>query len=325
MNRKKKKNKVLAPAIMLCLIVVMLIVYLSLQKQPAASSNDTGGDSVTMILERSAADLEYLSYTWQEETNAFDYDASSGTWSVHGDDDFPLTQEGVATMAAAISQIGVYRTLDTGDTGEFGFDTPVCSISIRFTDGETHNYQIGDRNTTSGNYYFKDTDTGVVYMISSSLLPYFQYSINDFFSYETLPTDIDEAYVTAASLSDNAGTISLSTTDADNLPQIYQAFTQFAPYRYAAWKDDADIRAQYGIGSSSLTLEYKRAVTVTDTSGNSNTTRIQTEYTIRFGTVTEDGYIPYTIGNSHIIYLADAKLYDDLIDSFTASDPGMDA
>lgn len=325
MKQKKKKHPFLPMALMLCLIVVMLIAYQALTNQPSSSDSQEEDDGVTMIINRNATEITRLSYTYLDTCNTFDYDTATGVWSVHGDADFPLIQDGVSTMASAICQIGVYRTLDTGDTGEYGFDQPACEISVQYTDGESHHYQIGDRNATSGNYYFKDTDTGVVYMISSALLPYFQYSLSDFFSYESLPDDIDEAYVIAASVTAEDGTILASTTDADQIPLVYQAFCQLAPSRYAAWKDDVEIRTQYGIGASTLTLEYKRAVTVTDSSGTTNTTRINASYTVQFGEAMEDGSVPYMIGTSHIIYLADANTYSDLIASFSTSVSDTDA
>ena len=73
---------------------------------------------------------------------------------------------------------------------------------------------------------------------------------------------------------------------------------------------------KYGIGESYMKIDYKRAVTVTDTSGAENTTRIAASYTVRFGKVTEEGKVPYVIEGSNVIYLTDAADLDQIANCF---------
>lgn len=304
---KAKKNKALPLLLLGAAAAALLIGYRVLTAQPAPSGGADTADtqSVTMILSRSASDVAALTYTFSGETTSLVQ--ADGAWQMADDASFPLNAEPVSQMAAAIASIGVYRTLDTGDTGEFGFDAPAAEIDVTFTDGEAHRYAIGDVNPMSGNRYFLDRDSGTVYMIAPALLSYFRYTAADLFVYETLPDDIDAAYIDGASLTENGETRTMREGAGEDL---YTAFRALVPMRYADYHDGA--AAQYSVGASSLTISYKRAVTVSDESGNENTTRIAASYTVRFGEVREDGTVPYTVGDSAVVYLADTKTLDDL-------------
>lgn len=309
---KKKSNKALALILMACAAAALLIGYRLLSAQNSGAPSDTAAtNDVTMILERNASEVSALSYTFSGETLSFV--CSGGVWSCKDDPSFPLDQTPVSQMAAAISSIGVYRTLDTGDTGEFGFDAPAAEITVSFSDDKTYRFAIGDQNPMSGNRYLIDRDSGTVYMISAALLSYFRYVQADLFLYDTLPSDIEAAYIDSARLLSDDAEKSLRVEEAET---FFSVFQRLAPSEYADWHGDSETLSRYGIGHASLTVSYKRAVTITDTSGNENTTRVAASYTVRFGTVTEDGKIPYTIGDSAVVYLADAKLYDELNDCF---------
>lgn len=306
---KSRKNRALPLLILAAAAVILFAGYRILTAVPAApGGGDTasaGTQDVTMILSRSASDVSSLTYIFSGETTSFVL--TDGVWKLKDDPSFPLNTEPVAQMAAAIASIGVYRTLDTGDTGEFGFDAPAAEITVTFTDGESHRYAIGDANPMSGNRYFLDRDTGTVYMIAPALLSYFGSTAEDLFVYDTLPDDIDAAYIDGAALTEGGDTRTMREGAAE---ELYTAFRMLKPVRYADWHEGAAER--YGIGDPTLTISYKRAVTVADESGNENTTRIASSYTIRFGETREDGTVPYTIDDSSVVYLTDGKYLDDL-------------
>ncbi len=300
-----KKSKLLPLVLLLALALGLFLAYkVMIGTQNSGTPSASTGDEVTMILDRVSDDARALRCTVNGETLSFTHAASAADWILEDSPAFPLDQTTVGAMASAISTIGVNRTLDTGDTGEYGFDDPACSVYIRYSDGEEHSYAIGALNPVSGNRYFKDLDTGVVYMISPALLPYFQYTLSDLFVYDTLPTDIDVAYISSAAL--NASV----TEDAEQIETIYNNFLRLAPSRYADWSGTEEAKAAYGIGAAALSLSYKRAVSVTDTAGATITSRIPADYTVTFGTPDAEGRIPYCLSGSDVIYLADAAIYE---------------
>ncbi len=300
-----KKSKILPLILLLVLALALFFAYkVMIGTQESGTPSASTGDEVTMILDRISDDVRALRYTAGGETLSFTHAASSADWVLEDQPVFPLDQTTVASMASAISTIGVYRTLDTGDTGAYGFDAPACTVYVRYSDGEEHSYAIGALNSVTGNRYFKDLDTGVVYMISPALLPYFQYSLSDLFVYDTLPTDIDVSYISAVTLGASV------TEDAEKIEEIYNNFLRLTPTRYADWSGTEEAKAAYGIGADALSLSYKRAVSVTDTAGATITSRIPADYTVTFGTPDEEGRIPYCLSGSDVIYLADAAIYE---------------
>jgi len=317
---KKKKNKVLPLIAMGAACAVFLGAYLWLrtQNEQNTGTSDPTDTSVTMISERDPATITKLSYTYGGDTVRLSYSADSGTWSYAADPAFPLEQSYPAQMAAAISSIGVYRTLETADTSAFGFDDPACEITVSYTDGQSFHYAIGDVNAVSGNQYFLDRDSGTVYMISTALLPYFRYTAEDLFLYDTLPADIEETYIDAATLT--AGGSEAVRNEAEDLSEIYKRFLQLAPVEFADWSQSEEAKSSFGIGESTLRIDYKRKVTTTDTSGTESTARIPASYTVQFGTPTEDGKIPYTVGQSGVIYLIDDVLYDEICALFISEE-----
>jgi len=316
MAKSKKKNPLILPLVLIVLIAGLFVVYKVMDAQSTVPGTDTGTTAadVTMILQRDVGEVRALAYTYGGETNSFTWNMNTGAWTVDGQESFPLIQETVSTMAAAISSIGVYRTLDTGDTGAYGFDSPAASVTVTFADGASHSFAIGDANSMSGYRYFKDLASGTVYTISPALLPYFQVTLADLFSYGTLPTDIEASYITAVTLN-RAGT-EKTTSDPDAAQALLTRFQLLKPMEYADYSGTDAAMEKYGIGESYMKIDYKRAVTVTDTSGAENTTRIAASYTIRFGRVTEEGKIPYCIEGSDVIYLTDAADLDQIENCF---------
>ncbi len=316
-NKKKKTSPILMPLILVGAIAVLFLVYkvIDAQNQKNLVNNITSDETdVTMILERAAEDITAVGYCWNGEDNSFTWNSRTGLWELDGAKNFPLQQEPITTMAGALASIGVYRTLEDGDSGLYGFDSPEAEVRISFKDGVTKRFAIGDLNTVSGNRYFKDLDSGAVYTIAAALLPYFQYTLEDLFSYASLPTDIEASYIDSVTLSMN-GT-EKKITDTEKTKSFYTKFQLLTPSEYADWSGSDEALTKYGIGEGSLTISYKKAVTVTDTSGNSNTTRIASTYKVRLGKTTAEGKIPYMIDGSDVIYLTDAADLDMIAELF---------
>jgi len=313
--KSKKKNPWLMPALLVVAIAALFAVYKVMDAQNRTPAADTGSSvDVTMILERDIAEVSALSYTWGGETNSFTWNTTTGLWVCEGDKSFPLVQEPLTVMANAVCAIGVYRTLDTGDNGSYGLETPAAEFTVTFTDGTAHSFAIGDVNPVSDYRYLLEKSTGKVHTINAALLPYFQYTLADLFSYDALPSDIEVNYLSSAVLKTPTG--EKKTDDAEALKSLFTRFQLLKPAQYADWSGTDAAVQKYGIGASSLTLNYKRAAAVTDTSGNEITTRISTSYTVRFGNVLADGRIPYMIGDSHVIYLTDSADLDSISDCF---------
>ncbi len=311
-KRKKKNGKTVALIVLLLAVAGLFVVYKMVVAETAQSADETGdtAQDVIMLIERTPAEVEKLSYAADGATYEFVCDSAAGTWMYAADAHFPLNQTSVASMAAAICQIGVFRELEEGDSGEYGFDAPALTVSVKYTDGTEYSYAVGDLNRVTGNRYFKDLTTEKVYIVSDALLQYFDYTLTDLFTYDTLPADIETSYITSVAL--NAAGEEKEFTDADDCAALYSLFTALAPAQYADWYADASEKTAYGIGSLVMTIRYKRAVTITDESGNGNATRIPAEYTVVFGnTVGESVY--YMLNGSNVVYTVSSDKVDAIL------------
>lgn len=313
MSKKKKHGKGISLIVLCVLVIGMFAAYKMMDAQQKNVSDDTAdtGDDVIMLIDRTSDAVAEITYRLGEgETLALLCSASTGVWVYADEPQFPLNQTTVGTMAAAICRIGAYRQLESGDTGEYGFDAPALTVSVKYTDGDAHSYAIGDVNPVSGYRYFKDLDTGAVYTIAAALYDYFNYTLDDMFVYDTLPEDIEADYITSFELSGD------TVTDADGIASLYEIFTALAPSAYADSYADEEEADEYGIGSLTLTVSYKRAVEISDDSGNTSTTRIPATFAISFGDTAEDGRVYYKLSASDVVYLADAETVNALRDAF---------
>ena len=310
--RKKKHGKIVGLAVLIVLVLALLLVYRALieQQKNTPADTDTGDTDVIMLIDRKASEIAALTYSRGETEYAFTCHSTTGRWSYNAEPDFPLDQNPVSAMAAAVAAVGVYRDLGE-DSGAYGFDAPALTVSVTYTDGAVHRYAVGDLNSATGNRYLKDLDTRFVYTISPSLLDYFTYTVEDMLLLDTLPTDIEVDYITAVTL--NAGGGEKVISDEVGITALYDLFTTLAPSQYADWYADEVEKAAFGIDSLTMTVDYKRIAAAADESSATSASRIPASYTVRFGDSTEDGMVYYTLGNSDVVYQIYAEQVDKIL------------
>ena len=315
---KKKAPKALLPIVMLAIMACLLAGYVLLSGNTPADEDSTAGNdtqsSITVIHEKDASTITCLSYTIGENSE-LSFSRDGGKWTYTTDPKYPLMSDCLDSMAAVVSYIGVYRTLDGGDTGVYGFDTPSLTFYAEYYDGSNCRYAIGDQNSMTGYLYMKDMDSGTVYTVDPAILPYFEFSIDDMFAYDTLGGDIEKDYITSVTWEDGESKILESPTEAQ-AETIYAAYQALTPTTPANWSGTEDALTAYGIlDGAAVTIHYRRAVTSADESGNELTTRVASSYTIRFGTES-DGMIPYQLPGTSVIYLVESDTISPLFALF---------
>ncbi len=317
----KKHSKSLPFLIITAVIIALFIGYKILSEASKdAPVEEPVNDSVEMIIDRDPSEVVGLSYKiYGQEELSFAYNAAVSAWRLSDDSSFPLNQETVGHMAAAISSIGVFRTLETGDTGGYGFSNPTAEITVKYTNGDRFSYAVGDLNPATGNLYFKDLGTGSVYTISAGLLPYFEYELRDLFVYDKLPDDIQREYITSVVLT--VGKDKKELKNADEIEKVFDLFNRLAPDDFLDWKTDDATKTKYGMGKAVLTINYRRAVEATDTSGATMSTRVAATYSVTFGEtqkLSDGSATPYSVGTSGVIYRTPADTYSILNDILVA-------
>jgi len=111
-------------------------------------------------------------------------------WHYSEDEEFPINQDYVTSMAKSLSEIEAERIIlsdEADELSEYGFDNPIVSISFKEKDGTEHNYYIGNENASTENYYFRMEGDDNVYQINPDLKVMFMMGLYDLFDMEEFP------------------------------------------------------------------------------------------------------------------------------------------
>ncbi len=314
----KRKNKYLPLVILLVVFVVMLIAYSALssandKKEAISAAEEARANADIIIANYDASTVTKLSYQVAGH-DKLTFLCSNGTqWTYADDTKFPLNQTIVASMASAISSIGVECEVSEGSEADYGLDTPAYTISVTYSDNTSRSYRIGDYNSFNSSYYFAAESD--IYMISSGLIPYFSYELSDLMVLDTLPTTdwSDMNYVTEITVSTPDGTNVISDEDGKNA--FINKLGSISLKNCADYYAENEEKAEYGLdGSKVITVKYKKAVTSTNESGNSSTNYLETNYSINIGEAVghNDGYY-VAPANSNIVYVVDEKTVLELL------------
>lgn len=311
MAKAKKKNKYLPLIILAAVLVVLLIAYKAL-----SGANDRKEAEEAAKLAAENADIMIAQYDYTTTTSLsyqlkgmdeLKFAVSGSSWIYLPDEKFPLDQTIIAQMAAAIAQIAVECTVSEGSPADYGLDDPNYIINVKYSDGTSHEYKIGDYNTFNSAYYFMAD--GDMYMISSGLLPYFNYTLDDLLLLDEIPYSewSDTAYVNFITVKN--GEKYAEITDTDGKSAVIDLLKYF-PLKDCAdyYADEEEKISDYGIdGSIAVVVNYKKAKTSTDADGNETTTYLDTGYSLTFGNQTEDGDYYVSPSGSNIVYLIDEE------------------
>ena len=136
LQRRKKKNKALPLMILVGIMCVLAIGYavLSAANDKAEAdrlAEEQAAAAVIMLAELDSNQATELSYR-AGEGEWITFTRSGSTWVYARDAEFPLNQETVSHMAAAISSIGATRAIEEGMDADYGLDTPAYEIHITY-------------------------------------------------------------------------------------------------------------------------------------------------------------------------------------------------
>lgn len=321
---KKRKNKLLPIFILLAVFVVILIAYLALSdaNDRREAEETATEDTMITLAELDASTATEIRYKNRDLSGEWiTFTKSGGTWQA-ADPQFPLNTDRVTSMVSAISSIAANRSVEEGSAADYVLDDPAVAIEVTYNGNTTYRYAIGDKNTFNGEYYFQNDD-GKFYMISSGLLPYFQYDMDDLIVLDTPVSDIEADYITSVTVTLPTGEERVFTVPEDTA-LIYDIFCEFDCTRWADYyADDAEM-AEYGIDKGSekaagIRIDYKKPVTVTGTEKTSDgqtaqtTTRMDASYTLYTGNKNADGdAYYYTPQKSTIVYTIEDEVLEAL-------------
>lgn len=177
---KQKKSMILLAALLLILIAVYEIMSVSSRKREEQEAKKEEEETIYLV---QGEEITGLKYTDGETTMSFQRDED--TWYYEEDQDIPLQQSSIETMAETVEGLTAVRELEGPDALEdYGLESP--SYTVWYTqDEETTALYIG--NTSGENYYLTVGDEGKVYTITSSLISGLSFELDDLVEHDAVP------------------------------------------------------------------------------------------------------------------------------------------
>ncbi len=186
MTRGKKLLLLLILLIAVCAAAVVATLL-----NPDVSEGD---DTEETIFALDSADLTNVSWNYNGEELSFDYDSETEIWSYAPDADFPLADDTLNLMIAALEDVSVSRTLETAveDISAYGLDDPMLTVTVATGINRT-TFTIGDETALGGEVYLMmstgsdDEDASTIYLVDSSFPTFFTYGLYDLVATEDIP------------------------------------------------------------------------------------------------------------------------------------------
>lgn len=312
----KKHSKAVTLIVLAAVACVMFVMYRIMSaNSDVPNSSETHTDQHYVLANSVSDKATGLTYVADGDELSFTKDKSG--WRYTDDSNFPLDSEKVDEMLKGISAIVVYKDVESGDNGEFGFDKPSLTVRIAY-DGGNAEYVFGDINTFTGCRYLKTSWDGKVYLVDDDVTEYFGYTLSGLIKRDTIPAGITKTTVFSFRLvlSDKANDIEDEKGVSALAAQFMLIGTGSVADYYA---DDTEFNEKYMIGDGgSLTVKYY--VTVKPSDGSTSSTKTEKEFTVVFGTHVKDendDYVYFVLPDSRIVYTLSYDTYSNIMSYIT--------
>lgn len=320
---RKKKNPILTLCLLALALAALLIGYKVLagvndRREAAEAEAAAAGEDTVTVAAFDPADMTALEYRYGSG-EVLRFEVVNGAWRYAADPRFPLDAQALASMGTSVSSIAAVRTVDEGEPADYGLDEPVCEVTAEYGGAGRHVYKTGDYNSFAGAYYLMAD--GDIYLVSSNLTSVFSKSLDDLIVRDTIPASewTTREYVSSVTVRD--GDAERVITDAEEIDGILTELSRVYLRTVADYFTEEEEREAAGLdGSRAVTVAYRKAVSTSDSEGNSTTNYLDTSYTLLFGNEGETGTYASPL-TSTILYEVDAETVSGLLAHAAGWDP----
>ena len=324
----------------LAMLIALYVAVTSLggdREQPESNLSELEQPSARaeIFFSLNASDLMAFSYTNEGEEYAFTLSADKTRWVWEGDPTLPISNARMTLMINAVMELTStykYENVDASMRNDYGLGEDAVRLSFTLADGSQTGLLIGKTNAFNYmTYCALSSDPSTVYMISAGIPPYFATTPAVMIEDDKLPSytktqlmgfrlQLNEESWTYVydHQTDCAGAaedkvlvlygeeqnVPLSQEESDALVEAMMGWNlndalTFDPARYA----------EFGVESGSdrmLAVHYTYTKTYEDaTTGTTNSTELQTVYTLYLGNTTEDGLTYVRLSDKTGVYALD--------------------
>ncbi len=267
MNKKKKKN--IVTIIFLLLVLILAGASYGMLKSrndriEKEKEEEESEDSKIMLNDFEAESIVNISITSPDEN--FVFVKEEDTWILQGEEDYPLSQSKLTSMAAGIAKLSVERLVveNPEDLSEYGLEQPSILVKAVTNEGKEYTLQIGDKLATDTDYYGIATDDSTVYVIPMATRTRYVVTKDDLFDIESSPSitadNIREVKVTSEAFGD------FHMVYDENNPMDYsgtESYPWYIPEGYVNPMNmdntmTNEVLSNYTVFSFSEGIDYKR-------------------------------------------------------------------
>ena len=310
----KRTGKLIALLAVLAVAVAAYFVASAIAKREE-SKNDTPDETKISIIDKETTDL--VSVTIKAAGSDYTVGQSDGKYTLKDDADFPLDQDRAKDIAAAVTSVSADRKVaDTGaDSSEYGLDSPLYTVTAKYSGGAEMTFRIGSYNRHTDSYYMSIAGEDTVYLVGKTMTSPLGYTMKDLIVNETL-TEPDEKFdaLTGIKVAFSDGTgfryslVSDESEDAEDTwalslldgtaikgdfskeaEALYDALFGYKPTDWVAYgvKTDEQLK-EYGLDApyAEITVYYNDTVVITpDDSSAPITKTVEKTLTVRIGSL----------------------------------------
>lgn len=342
---KKKNLKRLITMGVLLLVLAGLIVGYFVQKdlnakkaEEEAAANE---QTLTTVFDKGNAIVTGLAFVSEKESLSFSYVNES--WVYDEDNNYPLKQESVASMADAVSKIEAVETVKdvSDDMSQYGLREPSLTVKATFSDGNEKTFTFGAVNTFNECQYLTISGDENLYMINSDVAYPFATDLDTLYqpeSFKLLKDGVSSDEVSSIVLN-ISGTVK-EISDYEGIEKLYE---EVYSLDLSTWEDyyadSEEMESVYGIfvGGDRITVNY----TVEKDGENGEKVKVPSTYTIYIGADYEsvdessdeteadaeteaesepETFYFYSFDGSKVVYGAEGEIMDEIF-SYLAYEP----
>lgn len=182
MAKNKKRNTLIA---LLAILVLVCGAYFGVLKYNEAQESQETQEQDESIPIIEMSDVVAVSY--ENETAKLSFEKQEDEWICVDQEDFPLMQNRINSIANAMKEMDANRKLDdTSDLAQYGLDQGTKTVTAKDSNGNTKTLKIGNVNEYTGDYYAMVDGDSSIYTISESIVNYTNYTLDDLLQLDTI-------------------------------------------------------------------------------------------------------------------------------------------
>ncbi len=338
---KNKNLKKLITFGVLILVLGGLVAGTLLLKKLNSEEEPTEEETTIEVFDKGSTIVTAFSFKTKDEEMSFSY--INDDWVYDKDSKFPLNQDRVASMAAAVGKITATEKIEkpSEDLSDYGLTKAALTVVATFSDGSEKTFLFGDTNGFNNCQYFSLSGDSSIYMVETSVATSFAADLDYLYKAETYQlmkdavSDTDVSSITITTENGQKKEIS----DDKGIEELYELVYTLDLSEYEDYyADENELKYEYGISSEGerITVHY----TYETKGSDGSTQKLPKEYTVYIGYKYEDAeeetedstpgtdaekeekkhsYF-YSFKDSSVVYTVDGETVDDIF-GFLAYEP----